>query len=98
MDRKRSTNGMALALSWSDAFGLFSLELYERQGLSQRVNTLYGLKGRITRATANVTKDTLQRAWQGVNYRWDVGFEVLTAVMKSSILWDIIPCSWLKVN
>jgi hypothetical protein len=29
----------------------------------------------------------------------EVGFEVLTAVaMKSSIFWDITPCSVLKVN
>jgi hypothetical protein len=30
---------------------------------------------------------------------WNVGFEVLTAVvMKGTIFWDITPCSPLKVN
>jgi hypothetical protein len=66
---------------------------------SQRVNRLDGLKGRMTAPTANVTNEMLQRAWQGVNFKWDAGFEVLTAVvMKSSILWDITPCSPLRVN
>jgi hypothetical protein len=31
--------------------------------------------------------------------KYNVGFEVLTAVvMKSSIFWDVMPCSPLKVN
>jgi hypothetical protein len=63
------------------------------------VNTLDGLKEWIIATTANVTKYMLQRALQGVNYRWDVGFEVLTAaVMKSYILCNITPRSPLKVN
>jgi hypothetical protein len=34
-----------------------------------------------------------------INKIYFVGFEVLTAVvMKSSIFWDITPCSPLKVN
>jgi hypothetical protein len=33
------------------------------------------------------------------NNKYLVGFEVLTVVvMKSSIFWDIMLCSWLKVN
>jgi hypothetical protein len=79
--------------------GFFLWSYMKNKAYSQRVNTLDGLKGWITTSTAYVTKDTLQCAWQGVNYRWDVGFEVLTAVlMKSYILWDIPPCSPLKVN
>jgi hypothetical protein len=34
-----------------------------------------------------------------ITYNHNVGFEVLTAVvMKSTILWGIMPCSLLKVN
>jgi hypothetical protein len=36
---------------------------------------------------------------RAMTYAHYIGFEVLTAVvMKSSIFWDITPCSLLKVN
>jgi hypothetical protein len=36
---------------------------------------------------------------QGSEHRCSVGFEVLTVVvMKNSVIWDITPCSPLKVN
>jgi hypothetical protein len=39
-----------------------------------------------------------RRRWED-NIKVNVGFDVLTAVfMKSSIFWNIIPCSTLKIN
>jgi hypothetical protein len=33
------------------------------------------------------------------NFRKDVGFEIITAVViRSSVFWDIMPCSPLRVN
>jgi hypothetical protein len=39
---------------------------------SQRVNMLGDLEAQITAATADITKDTLQRFCQEVDYRWDI--------------------------
>jgi hypothetical protein len=38
------------------------------QGYSQRVNTLYELRGPINAAVANVTEDMLRRVWREVGY------------------------------
>jgi hypothetical protein len=45
----------------------------------------------------------MTREWtnrrDGTAIKENLGFEVLTAVvMKSSVFWDIMPCSLLKVN
>jgi hypothetical protein len=74
MDRKGRANGVTPRSPDLTPLDFFLWGYVKDQGYSQRVNTLYELRGPITAAMANVTEDMLQRVWREVrcmqSYRW----------------------------